>query len=201
MQDPDKNGGKITRIPETERTLKVHCTSVIDTDSTTKIIFEGVPRLTSCTGKPSADGAHTIDSARFHFHRKHEVCKHPMINLLRCTKSTSAFLSRGSPRIPLVTTLAAAPLLLHHCDIHYTYIPLRPALVFTTPPFNPFLCVTQFSPTTTRCSVACARYSSHTSVSLEYQALYQCNRVCSLDHPLQLDDYCVGSVLSIVIIS
>jgi len=42
MQDPAKTGGKPQKIPDKERSLKIHRTSVIDTDSTKDIIYEGV---------------------------------------------------------------------------------------------------------------------------------------------------------------
>ena len=47
QQELAKNGGKVNNYTK-ERTLKVHCTSVIDTDATKEIIYEGVyafPRL------------------------------------------------------------------------------------------------------------------------------------------------------------
>jgi hypothetical protein len=42
LQNPAKNGGKVEKLPEAERKLKIHCTSVIDMESTQKIIWEGV---------------------------------------------------------------------------------------------------------------------------------------------------------------
>ena len=42
MQDPAKNAGKAQKLPDKQRLLKVHRTSVIDTDSTKDIIYEGV---------------------------------------------------------------------------------------------------------------------------------------------------------------
>lgn len=42
IQNPAKNGGKAGKLPDKERSLKVHHTSVIDTDSTKEIIAEGV---------------------------------------------------------------------------------------------------------------------------------------------------------------
>ena len=45
MRDPAKNGGKVSNK---ERSVKVHCTSVIDTDATKEIIYEGLHVFGCC---------------------------------------------------------------------------------------------------------------------------------------------------------
>ena len=47
QQELAKNGGKANNYTK-ERTLKVHCTSVIDTDATKEIIYEGVLHSLAC---------------------------------------------------------------------------------------------------------------------------------------------------------
>jgi hypothetical protein len=60
MQDPTKNGGKIEKIPENDRTIKVHYTSVIDTGSTKRVICEGMPLFlfSGSVEKHLPDGLH-----------------------------------------------------------------------------------------------------------------------------------------------
>jgi hypothetical protein len=73
MQDPAKNGGKTIKLPDKDRSLKVHCTSVIDTESTKDIIHEGP--LSGCLVERPLLTARAIDSAKLHIHWKYKVCE------------------------------------------------------------------------------------------------------------------------------